>query len=115
MSEATVVNGSIRLCDWIDRPTAERVYNVAKLPKEMTADWEGQSIHLLDWKIDREKQSVFLKYQLRNDAYASILECTLPLAVERVKLTPPNKSKHWKIEEFADKWVNTKTGKRVYI
>jgi hypothetical protein len=113
MSNSLIICGVIRLFNWIDHDTSERVDSVAVLPADMAKDWEGFSINVIDWRIADDRQTVKLTYQTRNDAYAPILDAILPLRVDRFKLRPPTRSRNWKLEQHSDYWRNSKTGERV--
>ena len=105
-----VIKDHIILYGYIDRKTEERVNICAKLPN---SDWDNERLNVLDWKIDGK--TVKLAYQTRNDAYAPIFDCTLPVTTERIKLQRPNKSRYWKLDEYGDFWRNTKTRQKVWI
>ena len=113
MSNSLVLFGVIRLFSWIDHDTCERVETVAVLPEQTAKDWEGQSINVIDWQISEDRQTVKLTYQTRNDAYAPILDATLPIRVDRFKLQPPTRSKNWELDKYSDYWRNRKTGERL--
>lgn len=108
-----VINGTINLFDYIDHDTVERVCTVAVIPEQTAKEWEGQRLHVLNWKISDDRKTVLLTYQTRNDSYAAILDVVLPIRVDRYKLQPPTKSRNWQLEKFSDFWRNQKTGERV--
>ena len=110
MSTTTVQDGNVKLYSFIDEKTCERVTTAAVLPSSMAPDWNGQTIWLLDWKIDAD--AVTLTYQLTNSAYAAVLDCKLPVEQSRAKLMPPNRSKNWEWSEYGAEWRNRKTGDR---
>lgn len=110
----TVIDGGVALYSFLDREKRERVIFTAMLPKDCALDWEGQSLNVIDWKIDPESHTVKLTYQTRQDVCAPILDAVLPLVEVRVPLRPPTKSKNWEITD-TEQWRNKKTGERVYI
>lgn len=112
-TQTTVINGRIELYRMIDNEKCERVITSALLPTVMHADWEGQSLHLIDWRIAQDGKTVRLEYQTRNDAYAPVLYATLAVEVTRQALKAPSRSKAWQWQPFWSYWLNTKTGERV--
>lgn len=108
----TIVNGQITLHSYIDPSTRQRCFVNAVLPPGMVDDWEGQSVNVIDWRIDNG-QVAHLEYQTRQDPLAPILDATLPVVVNRIDIKPPTRSKHWEWSEFSEAWFNRKTGERV--
>ena len=113
MSKTLIIDGKIQLFSYVDNERIERVSTVALLPKQLASDWEGQSINLIDWKIDAEKQTVLVTYQIRDDLYAPIMDATLPISKIAVPIPPPNRSKNWRWNTYDSAWRNTRTGERV--
>lgn len=111
--KTTVLNGQIELFSFIDNDACERVKTFATLPANMRADWEGQSVNLIDWKIADDGKTVKLTYQIRDDVYAPILDAILACDQTRTKLIPPGRSKAWQWRPMWSYWFNTKTGERV--
>ncbi len=112
MSIAKVENNRIELYRFIDGKTQERVITFLG---GMLPEWNGETIQVLDWKLDPTSQTGKLTYQTRNDAYAPILGATLPLITERTKIEKPNRSKNWVWRESSELWQNTKTGECVKV
>lgn len=113
MSQTIVKDGAIDLYSFIDAEHRERVHTVAVLPTNMHADWNGQTLNVVDWRIAQDGRTVKVEYQTRNDAYAPILDCVLVCEQRRVAIQPPNRSKHWVMDDYGH-WRNTKTGQRSY-
>lgn len=112
MKTTIVIDGTLTLYSFIDRDTCERVTKVAQLPAAIASDWEGDPVHIIDWKINAGV--VTLTYQMRNDAYAPIFEHQFPLVDIRTPMQPPTRSKNWKLDPYQDEWRNSKTGARAY-
>lgn len=100
----------LRLYSFVEGKTCERVTTSLGGFKP---EWNGEVLHVLDWKLNPEAQTGRLTYQIRNDLYAPVFDQDFPIVQERFKIQPPNKSKNWKWNEFSEAWVNSKTGERV--
>ncbi len=113
MSRALVKDGGIELYNYVDNAARERVRKLAMLPNQMAADWNGEELNVIDWKINGE--TVKVTYQTRNDAYAPILDCVLALQTKVEPILPPGRSKAWRWNEYSGYWLNSKTGQRVTV
>jgi hypothetical protein len=106
----SIIGDLIVLYSYIDRENCERVNVCAKLPNE---DYDGARPNVIDWKIT--DGAVLLRYQMRNDAYAPIYDTKFPVVIDRSKLSKPNRSKNWELDQYQDLWRNRKTGEKVYF
>lgn len=110
---STVIGDLVILYGYIDRENETRVNVCAKLPNQ---GYNGLRLHVIDWKLDPDKQTVLMRYKTRpDDDWAPIYDTTFRMTEEVSKLARPNRSKNWKLDEYENVWRNTKTGKRVYV
>lgn len=115
MKTYTVIDGRIELMSFVDNEQCARTTISAMLPEAVRADWDGQTVNVIDWRIDAERKTVRIEYQVGDSTYAPILDATLAVEQVTTPLAKPGRSKNWQWRAFSGCWQNTKTGERVSV
>ena len=110
-----IIDGKICLYSYLDKEKMERVLVQAQLPENVARDWEGSTIYLINWKIEKDSPAIIITYQTRNDAYAPIFDIRLPVVQDSSPIRPPNRSKNWRFDPYSECWKNIRTGEKRYI
>ena len=110
----------LKLYGYIDRDTEEYVDTCVLIPD---LDYEGQEAEATYWGDvrkagpDERNDKIQVDYQIRLEGffYPSQFHDILPVVQRRTKVPRPNRSKNWVMDQYLDRWVNKKTGKKVDI
>lgn len=107
-----IIGGAITLHSFLDRENISRIYVEGQLPEAAAKDWDGSVINVLDWKISDDTKTVVITYQLRDELYAAVMDLVLPVVQNSIPLEKPSRSRFWRLDEYQDEWVNSKTRER---